>query len=559
MLRSYAAITLRMKKLPVAVAVGIYAKDRKLPDAYADLDAALGGGITEAIGRDEFKGSLGEVKVFYPPQGTERLYLLGLGPPGGDLPEVARLAMVALTKAADDSGDESIAVRLPMPTCDPARLALETTRMGRAMGEGPIIANFAFTDFKRHGGGIGIAPDPHPPRSKLPALPTFFHVDPAVIDAMDHGLLVGESIELARTLAATPPNIANPAYIVDRAKKIAKETGLECRIIDAMEAATLNMGGLLAVGRAGTTPPALIQLAWRGKRKTGSLLTKKTTGRKTTAKTSSHTRPILLVGKAVTFDTGGYSIKPGESMTRMKYDKCGGMAVLATMHAIARLKLPVDVIALIPTAENMIATGAYRPDDILTLTNGVCVEVTNTDAEGRLILADALAYGCKQYDPSVVIDLATLTGGVVTALGTACAGLFSSENALAAQLTAAGHFTGERVWRLPLWQDYVPLLKSTHADITNSGGREAHPVQGAVFLAHFTGHAGKPRAGLPRDDSPPTMTPKRPADPAWAHLDIAGVADARESNALFPKGPTGWGVRLLVQWLETRIKADANV
>jgi len=289
------------------------------------------------------------------------------------------------------------------------------------------------------------------------------------------------------------------------------------------------MGGLLAVGSAGSAPPALICLEWPGRsaRSAGS--------------NRAPAAPILLVGKAVTFDTGGYSLKPNDSMVSMKYDKCGGAAVIGALHAVAALKLPVRVVGLIPAVENMIASASYRPDDILTMGNAVTVEVTNTDAEGRLILADALAYGCRQFRPRAVIDLATLTGGIVVALGTHGAGLFCADEPLRQRLLAAAESTGERLWPMPLWDEHREQIKGTHGDIVNSAGREASPCQGAAFLSYFTGRGGRPRQAAP--------APEQAGDPAWAHLDIAGVADVNKDGPLYRAGATGFGVRLLVRAL----------
>jgi leucyl aminopeptidase len=237
---------------------------------------------------------------------------------------------------------------------------------------------------------------------------------------------------------------------------------------------------------------------------------------------------VLLVGKAITFDTGGYSLKPAASMDGMKYDKSGGTAVIGAMHAIARLGVACPVVGLIPAAENLVGRRGYRPGDILRMYNGTTVEVTNTDAEGRLVLADALAYGCRTFRPRAIVDLATLTGGVVVALGSECAGAFCADTAWREHLFEAAADTGERLWQLPLWPEHRALLKSTHADLVNAGGREAHPIQGAAFLWHFV------------DEDRP-----------WAHLDIAGVAEAKKDGDLFVKGPTGFGVRLLVRAIET--------
>jgi len=222
-------------------------------------------------------------------------------------------------------------------------------------------------------------------------------------------------------------------------------------------------------------------------------------------------------------------------MASMKYDKCGGTAVLGAMHAIATLNVKTPVVGLIPVAENMVDRQAYRPSDILTLSNGVTVEVTNTDAEGRLVLADALAYGTKHYKPRAVIDVATLTGGVIVALGSYCAGCFCNNTAFRSHLFDAADDTGERLWHLPLWLEHRDLLKSTHADLANSGIREAHPIQGAAFLSYFVG----PDA------------PKKLPDLPWAHLDIAGVSTSDAEGPLHPKGPTAFGVRLLARMVET--------
>jgi leucyl aminopeptidase len=342
-------------------------------------------------------------------------------------------------------------------------------------------------------------------------------------------LQVGESVNLARALAATPPNVANPAHLVELAKRVAKETGMACKVIDAASARKLGMGGLVAVGQAGSTPPALIALEWNGgrpARQPGKGQGKAKAG------------PVLLVGKAITFDTGGYSLKDAKGMLGMKYDKCGGAAVLGAMHAIASLKLPVHVVGLIAAAENMVDSTAYRPNDIITHHNGVTCEITNTDAEGRLVLADALAYGCRTYRPAAVIDLATLTGGVIVALGSITAGLFCNHAQLRARVMDAGDDTGERLWHLPLWDEHRDLMRGSHSDLVNSSvkvDRDCHPIQGAAYLSYFVA---------------PDADPSKPGSLPWAHIDIAGVANVKQGSALYEAGPTGWGVRLLTRLVE---------
>ena len=242
------------------------------------------------------------------------------------------------------------------------------------------------------------------------------------------------------------------------------------------------------------------------------------------------------MGKAITFDTGGISIKPAEKMGRMIFDKSGGMAVLGLMYALARLKLPLSVVGILSSAENHISETAYRPGDIVRMYNGVTVEVTNTDAEGRLVLGDALAWGIETYKPAAVVDLATLTGGCVVALGRTMAGMMSNDDGLVKELESAAARAGEKVWRLPVGDDQREQIKSVPADIVNSAGRDASPLQGAAFLSYFV--------------------PDEPTVP-WAHLDIAGVADTEKEEAIYTKGSTGWGVRTLVEWVTARAKAGA--
>ncbi|HMD54768.1 MAG TPA: leucyl aminopeptidase family protein, partial [Phycisphaerae bacterium] len=265
------------------------------------------------------------------------------------------------------------------------------------------------------------------------------------------------------------------------------------------------------VGQGSTQPPGLVFLEYVPSGRTAHKL-----------------KTFAVTGKAVTFDTGGISIKPAQDMGGMKYDKCGGTVVLGVLKAAAALKLPHRVIGVIPIAENSVGSRAYRPGDIIRMYNGKTVDVSNTDAEGRLILADAMSYACEKYQPDVLIDLATLTGGVVVALGSVYAGLFSSDDKLAADLIAAGEHTGEWLWRLPLHERYRKLLDAPHADISNSGGREAHPIQGGMFLREFV-----------------------PAKIKWAHLDIAGVANQKKDFRYWRgENASGFGVRLLIRYLQ---------
>ena len=431
--------------------------------------------------------------------------LLGLGSreePGLD---GVRRAAAAMLRCCGRAGLDSARLYLP----GARSLSLSNEAMGRAIAEAVGIASFRYDDFR--GAASSVEKAIGSLRLALPA---------ALVPSYQQAERVSPGVTTARRLAATPPNVAHPAYLAERCRELARRVGLHFHEIDVEEAERLGMGGLLAVGRAGSSPPRLLVLEHRGAGSDRAAMTRR--------------KPVLLAGKAVTFDTGGVSLKPTSSMTGMKYDMCGGAAVLGAMEAAARLKLPTPVVGLVPCAENLVGQTAYRVDDILTLCNGVTVEIHNTDAEGRLILADALAYGTKLYKPSAVIDLATLTGGVVTALGDSAAGLFVNDHELHRRLDIAADATGEKLWRLPLWNEHRDKMRGAHADLRNSADRKATSAQAAAFLSFFVG------------EDAPTAMPTIP----WAHLDIAGVAAAEEPRGIFPKGPTGFGVRLVARYLE---------
>ncbi len=325
---------------------------------------------------------------------------------------------------------------------------------------------------------------------------------------------------LPHTIASRPGNNINPPALAKVAQEMAREAGLKCRVLDEKEMGRLGMGGMLAVGAGSNRPPRMIVLEYEG-----------ANGKATKSGKKKEGETVLVVGKAITFDTGGISIKPADKMGKMIFDKCGGMAVLGLMYALSKLKVPGRVVGILASAENHISENAYRPGDILKMYNGVTVEVTNTDAEGRLVLGDALAWGIETYKPAAVIDLATLTGGVIVALGKTMAGVMGNSDVLMTELQSAADKAGEKIWRLPLGEDQRDYIKSEPADIVNSGGREGHPLQGGAFLSFF----------VPTDNSVP-----------WVHMDIAGVADTEKELPYYAKGATGWGVRTLVEWVEGR-------
>ncbi len=309
----------------------------------------------------------------------------------------------------------------------------------------------------------------------------------------------------ARTLAHEPANVINPVTLAARARSLAKSAGLKCTVLDERQILKLKMGAMHAVGRASATPPRLIVLEY---------------GARGSAK------PVVLIGKAITFDTGGYSLKDKSGIVGMKYDKCGGVAVLGIMKAVAALKPKVPVVGIIASAENMIGGNAYRPNDIITSMSGKTIEIISTDAEGRLVLADALTYAQKRYKPRAMIDIATLTGGVVVALGKVYAGAFCNDDTLRDRLIRSGERTHERLWSLPMHDEFFELIRGDDCDMKNSATREGHASVGAVFLKQF-------------------VDPKIP----WAHLDIAAVGSIDKPTPYCPKGGTGFGVRLLCDYL----------
>jgi leucyl aminopeptidase len=325
----------------------------------------------------------------------------------------------------------------------------------------------------------------------------------AVTEAVAEGRAIANGMDLAKDLGNLPPNICNPTYLATSAKKLGKDLGLKVEVLGRKEIEALKMGAFLAVTQGAVTPPQFIVIRHQG-------------GRATDA-------PVVLVGKGITFDTGGISLKPGEGMDEMKYDMCGAASVIGTMRAVAELKLKKNVIGVIPTCENMPSGQATRPGDIVTSMSGQTIEILNTDAEGRLILCDALTY-VERFKPAAVIDIATLTGACVIALGAVHSGLFSDDDALAESLLSAGRTSQDTVWRMPLDSAYQEQLKSNFADMANIGGRPAGSVTAACFLARYTEKY------------------------SWAHLDIAGTA--WKSGAA--KGSTGRPVPLLVNYLLTK-------
>jgi leucyl aminopeptidase len=462
--------------------------------------------------------------------GFQRVYVCGIGAAKRVTAETIRQSAGTIARAARKHRLDDITIALPVV----AGSELKAADAAEAIVTGLLLAGFDFDEFKGNGWKKKADAETTTPRNfTILCSPD---VADEVREAVARGRIIGEGQNFARTIASRPGNVINPPSLAKVAQDLAKEVGLGIRVLDEKQMQKLGMGGILAVGAgSNATPPRMIVLEWEGKRKSEgkSLKSEK-------KQVSSQGAPLLVVGKAITFDTGGISIKPADKMGRMVFDKCGGMAVLGLMYCVAKLGLPGRVVGILAAAENHISETAYRPGDILKMYNGVTVEVTNTDAEGRLVLGDALAWGIEQYKPAAVLDLATLTGGVVVALGKTMAGVMSNSDELVAELEAASAQAGEKIWRLPIGEDQRDYIKSEPADIVNSGGREGHPLQGGAFLSFFIpGGTG---------DSPDGNNDLVP----WAHLDIAGVADTEKELPYYAKGATGWGVRTLVEWVSGR-------
>ena len=321
--------------------------------------------------------------------------------------------------------------------------------------------------------------------------------------SIDKALAIVNGMELARILGDMPSNICTPTYLAQTAQELAKEFGLECEVLEESDMLALGMGSLLSVSKGSIEPPKLISLSYQS---------------------SGNAKPIVLVGKGVTFDSGGISLKPGAGMDEMKYDMCGAASVLGVMRTVAEMKLKVNLIVVVPAVENMPAHNASKPGDVVKSMSGQTIEILNTDAEGRLILCDALTYAQK-FNPEVVIDVATLTGAVIMALGKHHSGVMVNDQSLADDLIKAGESAMDTAWQLPLDDEYDELLKSNFADMGNIGGREAGSVTAACFLSRFT------------------------KDYRWAHLDIAGTAWVSGAK----KGATGRPVPLLTQYILNQV------
>ncbi|HEV7610830.1 MAG TPA: leucyl aminopeptidase [Steroidobacteraceae bacterium] len=475
--------------------VGVY-EGGDLGVAARRIDTQLGGLIRKLQGDGDFSAKLGDVLLLPAPAGAAaaRVLLVGLGARSAFGRKQYRKALQSAVQALGKTGAGDAVVYLALEHV----ADLDVHYRARAVAEVFCAQLYKIPDLKT-------GAKPKAPRlSKVAVAVADARAEKAAAEGLRIGTAVGSGSALSRDLANLPPNVCTPTYLGNRAQALAKEfPSIRTKVLDESDIRALKMGAFLAVTQGSDQPPRLIVCEYRGAKKDKA--------------------PVCLVGKGITFDSGGISLKDPPAMDEMKFDMSGAAAALGTMRAIAELKLPINLVVIVATCENMPGGGAVKPADIVTTMSGQTVEILNTDAEGRLILCDALTYS-RRFKPAAVIDVATLTGACIVALGNHFSGLMSNTETLAEELQSAGIRADDRVWRLPIGEEYVEQLKSNFADIANVGGREGGASTAASFLSKFA------------------------KDLQWAHLDVAGTAWLGGSQ----KGSTGRPVPLLVDFLVHR-------
>ena len=476
------------------VVAGVF-EPRQLSGPAARLDRATGGYLAAVVRRGDMQGKSGTTLLLrnVPGISAERVLLVGLGAAEQFREKQYRDAVAAAIRALNATGTEEAELHLAelsLSGRDPAWKAAHAAMAA-------LDAVYRFTRMKSR------REDAEATLARVTLVVSERAAQRRAAAGLAQGIAIAGGVSLAKDLGNLPPNVCTPSYLASEARALARRYRMKVQVLERADMEKLGMGALLAVARGSAEPPKLIVLEHRGGPKSA--------------------KPVALVGKGITFDTGGISLKPAGEMDEMKFDMCGAASVLGTLKAVGEMRLPVNVVGVIPTTENMPGGRATKPGDIVTSLSGQTVEILNTDAEGRLILCDALTY-LERHAPAAVIDLATLTGACVIALGHVASGLFANDDALAREVTGAGATAGDRVWHMPLWDDYQEQLKSNFADFANIGGRPAGAVTAACFLSRFTRQY------------------------KWAHLDIAGTAWRSGKE----KGATGRPVPLLTQFLIDR-------
>jgi leucyl aminopeptidase len=448
--------------------------------------------IREITESNEFRAKDGTISIVHNNVGSgiKRALLLGMGDKKNLDPEKTRNLTGKVVNKAKELGISEF-VLIPFKNMDKEHLS--------AMVEGIKLSDYSFNNYKRD-----------EDRNDLNQVRILIRNDMKNSQKIiQHSVVVSDAVIFTRDISNLPPNDCSPKDLATLSKKLSENQKVKVRVIEKEEMKSYGFEGILAVGKGSASSPKLIVLEYSG---------------------STKKRPIVIVGKAVTFDTGGISIKPPEKMEEMKFDKCGGCNVLGIMKAVSDLGLDTNVIGIIPAVENMPSGTSYRPGDIIKMYNRKTVEVLNTDAEGRIILGDALSFAVKTFAPKTIIDMATLTGAAIIALGTNVAALVGNDDDLVTKILEYSNQTGEKIWQLPLFEEYKEQLKSSNADMKNIGGRSAGAITAAAFLSNFV------------EDTP------------WVHLDIAGTAWTQEGTkekSYNPKGATGFGIRTIVKYISS--------
>ena len=464
-------------------------KGTQIPPGLTSLDEALGGALTRSFTRGAFVGKRDEVlHLSGGATGPERVLLIGMGAVTDGPAALKRAAQLA-ARRANGLNTTSMAVLVPAGL---NTVELEQVVIGASMGA------WEYRELKS---------PPTEPRTTLERIAIVVEDETTAAAGLASGDSIAAGYSLARRLQMMPGNLCTPDALADAARDIAARHAMDVTVLGRREMEALRMGSFLAVAQGTPQEPRLIALEYRG---------------------AGDARPIVLAGKGVCFDTGGISIKPAPGMEWMKYDMSGAAGVLGAMEAIARLKLPINVVGLVGAVTNMPSGTAINPGDVVQAANGTFIEIVNTDAEGRLVLADVLHYA-KKYDPVAVVDAATLTGAVVIGLGNSLMGVLGTDATLVQDVLAAGARASEPGWELPLWPDYEEQIKSDTADIKNTGGRAAGTITAGLFLKVFT-------EGYP-----------------WVHLDVAGTAYSENDLVSLPKGPTGRPVGTFVEFVRARV------
>jgi leucyl aminopeptidase len=488
------------KQRSACVVVGVF-DHRKLSLAAEQIDQAANGYLSDIVRRGDMDGKRGSSLILHnvPGIAAERVLLTGLGKEREFRDKAYLEAMRGAIRTLSDLGVGDATLYL-------TEVPVRKRDLSWNVEQAALIAHDTLYRFDQ----MKSKPDEHKRNLRKLVLAVQRRADlPLGEAAAARGQAIAAGVKLAKDLGNLPGNVCTPTYIAEQAKSLAREFGLGIEVMERPEIEKLGMGSFLSVAKGSDEPPRFIVLTHKGGDK--------------------KQKPVVLVGKGITFDSGGISLKPGAEMDEMKYDMCGAASVLGALRAAAELKLPLNVTGLIATCENMPSGRANKPGDVVTSMSGQTIEILNTDAEGRLILCDALTYA-EKLDPACVVDIATLTGACVIALGNVASGLLANDDGLARELLHAGDSAADRCWQLPLWDDYQEQLKSNFADMANIGGRAGGTITAACFLSRFAEKYD------------------------WAHLDIAGTAWKSGKD----KGGTGRPVALLVHFLAKRAEATSK-